>query len=355
MNAKKQKQLLILLALLVAAIVMFVAVKLVNHAETKKEEASVIHVETVENPTALTLRVGGESYRFSAQETETDGDAAQSTEWSWEDDAAFPVKSDSINEITSLLSELTASREIAIEEDLDAYGLKEPAAAIALTDASGDSATLMLGAATGSSYYCMLEGGDEIYVIDSSLHDLLPEDLTELAKVADYPALSSDIIDSVTISGEFDQTFQVRQVEEEASSDGDSSEVKINAEYHWFLSGDTDVTKESLLTKLRTELDSITMTSLAAYKPTQEVLNACGMDKPTAVLTVKYEDDGKAVTSELMIGSYDSDENVYYCVLDGNTDMLYAVDAGTLENTVNVAQQGYAAASAAADADSDAK
>lgn len=352
MNAKKQKQLLVLLVLLAAAVVVLLAVKLINRAETKKEEASILHVDTVDDPTGLTLTIAEGSYRFSAQEAETDGDAAQSKEWSWEDDPAFPVKSDSINEITDLLSDLTASREISIEEDLDAYGLEEPAAAIALSDESGDSSALLLGAATGSGYYCMLEGGDVIYVIDSSLYDLLPESLTELAQVADYPAFSSDIMDSVTISGEFDQTFEVRQVEaEDTSDDEDSSETTTTTEYHWFLSGDTDVTGESLLTSLRTEIGSIEMTSLAAYKPAQEVLTACGVDNPTAILTVKYRDHGEAVTSELVIGSYDADEDVYYCILDGDTNMLYAVDAGTLENTVNVAQLGYAAAGAAADAE----
>ncbi len=363
MNAKKRKQLLTLLVLLAVAIVVWIAVILINQAETQKEEDSIIYVETVDDPTGLTLTIEEGSYSFSAEATtETDGDADEDedtdededeTVWSLADDADFPVQSDSINEITEALAELTASREISIEDDLDAYGLEDPAASITVTNDAGDSATLLLGSETSSGYYyCMLEDSDVIYVIESTLYSLLPGSLTELAELTEYPAFSSDILDSITISGDYEETFEVREVEvEEESDDEDSSEVTITTEYHYFLSGETDVTGESLITSLRTEVFSIEMTSLAIYKPTEDELSEYGIDDPTAVLTVEYEDDDETLTSELIIGSYDEDEDVYYCILDGDTNMLYAVDASSLENVITIAEQGYEAASAAAEED----
>lgn len=344
MNAKKRKQLMILLALLAAAVLILLAVLLGNWAAAKQDEKSVIHVATVENPSTLTLTHGTESNTFLSGD---DG-------WSWQEDGDFPVNSSQLDSITSLLSELTASRAFEVADSLADYGLEDPENVIEVSNEDGESAALLLGSTSGDSYYCMLEGGEQIYLIDSSLHDLLPETLTDLASLAEYPKLTSEITEQVTISGAFDQTFTVKEVEVE-SEDGDSSDssaTEPTTEYHWFLSGDVDVTENSLMTSLRTEINSLEMSSLAAFKPSKKELNAYGINDPTAVLTVDYTEDGETKISTLTIGSYDENEDGYYCILDGDTTMLYLVDASALENTVNVAEKGYAAVQAESAADS---
>ncbi len=338
MNAKKRKQLIILLVLLAGAVLILLAVLLGNRAAAKQEENNVIHVTTVENPSTLTLTRGAESNTFLSGD---DG-------WSWQEDADFPVDSSQLDSITSLLSELTASREFEIEDSLADYGLETPENVIEVSNDAGESSALLLGSTSGDSYYCMLEGGEVIYLIDSSLNDLLPETLTDLATLAEYPKLTSEITKNVTISGAFDQSFTVKEVEVD-SEDGDSSDSSASeptTEYHWFLSGDVDVTENSLMTSLRTEINSLELSSLAAFKPSKKELTAYGISEPTAELTVAYEEDDETKTSVLTIGSYDENEDGYYCILDGDTTMLYLVDASALENTVNVAENGYAAAQA---------
>lgn len=338
MNAKKRKQLIVLLVLLAAAVLILLAVLLGNRAAAKQEENNIIHVTTVENPSTLTLTRGTERNTFFSGD---DG-------WTWQEDADFPVDSSKLDSITSLLSGLTASREFEIEDSLTDYGLETPENVIEVSNDNGESAALLLGGTSGDNYYCMLEGGEVIYLIDSSLYDLLPETLTDLATLAEYPKLTSEMTKNVTINGDFDQSFTVKEVEVD-SEDGDSSDSSASepaTEYHWFLSGDVDVTENSLMTSLRTEINSLELSSLAAFKPTEKELTACGMDTPTAILTVEYEEDGQTKTSALTIGSYDENEDAYYCILDGDTTMLYLADASALDNTVNIAQQGYAAAQA---------
>lgn len=348
MSKKKQRQLFIMLIVLAVLVVLLAGGILLNKWNTQRkeeaEDAATPRVVTMEDVTGLTLTNGGESLSFALDE---DGS------WYWTEDAEFPLDDSVCAALASLAEEFTADQQMDILDDLAAYGLEEPAQKLTLTDGSGESTTILVGIQTGDLYYAMVEGGDQIYTIDSTLPDNLSLGLYDMAQLADYPALSSDIMQSASIQGQNTEEFTIKEVEVEAESDtedGNSSasagEPEVTTEYHWFRSDGSDVTEESLVTSLRTELDTIAVDSLAYFKPTGDERAACGLEAPTAVVTVRYTQDGEEKTSVLTIGGYEEASDSYYCTLDTNPDEIYLITADTVENSVEIAEKGFEAASA---------
>ena len=165
--AKKKRQLRLLLLLLVVAVALFVGAFCWNRWQTAQEEAeaeaAVIHVDLVEEPTKLTYSNGTDTITF-----EKSGES-----WVSADESDFPLNSDTVDTFVDTLTSLTAEREIAVEDDLSAYGLEKPKQWVELTDKEGNSATLYLGGASGELYYAQKKDGETIYTISSDVQSQL--------------------------------------------------------------------------------------------------------------------------------------------------------------------------------------
>lgn len=346
--AKKKRQLRLLLILLAVAVILFAAGVLWNHARTAQEEAEVeaaiIPVELVEEPTQLRYCDGTDTFSF-----EKSGET-----WVSKDEADFPLDSDSLDSFVETLTELTAERELDITDDLDAYGLEAPKQWVEVTDKEGNSATLYLGGATGESYYAQKKGGETIYTINADVQTELSKDLYARASLAKFPTLSSSNIKTVTLQGELTSQLEVRGVEveseDEDSSAEDSSaeETEPEVEYHWYLTGDVDVTTEGYLSELRTELTSLSFDSLADFQP--ESLKKYGLEEPTALLKITYQDDDdRKQTVTLALGKETTDTDgteCRYAMLNGDKTEVYRISLSKVEHILAGAQKGYAQASA---------
>lgn len=345
--AKKKRQLRLLLILLAVAVILFSAVVIWNHCRTAQEaaeaEAAIIHVELVEEPTQLRYCDGTDTFSF-----EKSGET-----WVSKDEADFPLDSDSLDSLVETLTELTAERELDITDDLDAYGLEAPKQWVEVTDKEGNSATLYLGGATGESYYAQKKGGETIYTIDADVQTELSKDLYARASLAKFPTLSSSKIKTVTLQGELTSKLEVRGVEveseDEDSSAEDSSaeETEPEVEYHWYLTGDVDVTEEGYLSELRSEVTSLSFDSLADFQP--ESLKEYGLDDPIALLKITYQDDdGRNQTVTLALGKETTDTDgteCRYATLNGDKTEVYRISLSKVEHILAGAQKGYAQAS----------
>ncbi len=352
--AKKKKQLLILFIALGVVVVLLVGLVIWNWYSAKQkaaaEEAAVIHVTTVEDPVQLTFCNGKDTLSFAKKD-----DA-----WTSQDNPEFPLDSTFVETIVTTLADLTADRQLDIVDELSAYGLKDAKEWVTITDESGDSATLYLGNTTGESdYYAMLKGGETIYTIPADLVNDIAYDLYGMAKLAEFPVLSSSNTQTVTISGKMKSTLTVEaaegdsgsDAEDSASSGGDSSaEGTKTQDYNWYLSGEVDVTKEAYLTALRTEIDSIAFAKLFDFQPDKGDWKGYGLQSPTATLTVQYLDsDSKSQTVTLLIGSTYTDSDgtkYYYAMLKGDEEAVYLIKEESVQQTVAAAKDGYAKASA---------
>lgn len=184
-------------------------------------------------------------------------------------------------------------------------------------------------------------------------------DLYGLAKLAEFPALSSSNTRQVTIQGKLKSTLTVEEAENGTDSEADSSEASSadssaegtdTKEYNWYLSGDVDVTKEAYLTALRTEIDSIAFSRLYDFQPSAKALKRCGLSDPAAALTVEYLDsEEERQTVTLLLGASYTDEagtEYRYAMLQGSEDEVYLVTADSVRQTLAAAEHGYAQASA---------
>lgn len=352
--AKKKKQMLTLLIVLGVVVLLLVGMLVWNwYSEKQKaaaEEAAQIHVTTVEDPVKLTYCNGTDTLTFTKEDDE----------WESEDVPDFPLDSSYVETIVTTLEELTAERELDVVDELSAYGLEDPQQWVTVTDEDGTSATLYLGNTTGeSNTYAMVgKDGETIYTISSDLVNNMGYDLYGMAELAEFPALSSSNTKTVTINGKMKSTLTVKEVESEEADEDDgetssadsSAEEEETKEYNWYLSGEVDVTKEAYLTALRTEIDSISFSSLHDFQPSQSERKGYGLTEPTAALTVQYlDDEDEEQTVTLLIGSEYTDADgtaYYYAMLKGRDDEVYLISQDSIQQTVAAAKSGYAQASA---------
>lgn len=348
--AKKKRQLRLLLLLLAVAVALFVASFCWNRWRTAQEEAeaeaAVIHVDLVEDPTKLTYSNGTDTITF-----EKSGES-----WVSADESDFPLNSDTVDTFVDTLTSLTAEREISVKDDLSAYGLEKPKQWVELTDKEGNSATLYLGSASGELYYAQKKDGESIYTISSDVQSHLSQDLYAWASLAQFPTLSSSNLQSVTLQGKLTSKLEIRGVEVETEDTGDSSAdgsssaeaAEPEVEYHWYLTGEVDVTEEAYLSALRTEVTGLSFDSLADFQPKN--LKQYGLDDPTAVLKMVYQDDSnrkQTVTLELGKTTKDSDgTQCRYATLNGDKTEIYRISVSKVEQVLAGAQKGYAQASA---------
>lgn len=351
--AKKKRQLRWLLILLAVVVLLFAAGVIWNQMRAAQEEAeaeaTIIPVDLVEEPTQLRYCDGTDTFSF-----EKSGET-----WVSKDEVDFPLDSDSMDSFVEILTELTAERELDITDTLDAYGLKDPKQWVEVTDKAGNCATLYLGGATGEGYYAQKKGGETIYTIQADVQTELSRTLYDRASLAQFPTLASSNIKTVTLQGELTSKLEVRGVEVEseqdsedssaASSAGDNSaeETEPEVEYHWYLTGDVDVTTEGYLSELRTELTSLSFDSLADFQP--KSLKAYGLDEPTASVKITYQEDNRKQTVTLELGKETTDADgtaCRYAMFNGDKTEVYRISLSKVEHILAGAQKGYAQASA---------
>ena len=176
--------------------------------------------------------------------------------------------------------------------------------------------------------------------------------------MAQFPTLSSSNLQSVTLEGKLTSKLEIRGVEVESEDTGDSSAdasasssaeaTEPEVEYHWYLTGEVDVTEEAYLSALRTEVTGLSFDSLADFQP--QNLKQYGLDDPTAVLKMVYQDDSnrkQTVTLELGKTTKDSDgTECRYATLNGDKTEVYRISVSKVEQILEGAKKGYAKASA---------
>ncbi len=329
MSKNNQKQLIIMLAVLVGLLILLGAGIGLNKWHEKRsaeaEEAALPRLVTMENVNGLTL-TGSDSRSFTLKDDR----------WTWTGDDTLTLNGEDCEGLAELAKDFTAQRSIPVSDTLDAYGLEHPEQSITFSNDT-ESVTVYVGAETSTgTWYARTEGTKELFLIDETLPNALEKTVYDMAKVAEYPPLTGDIIKEVTIHGSQNTEFMVQQVET-VSEEGDSSEAESKTESHWFKDG-TDVTSDSLLTVLRTELDTIAFERMADWKPSEP--SAYGLDAPTAVVTVDYMDGDTDKSVTLTIGNAHP-EGSYFCTVDSDRDAVYLIAEDSVTNCVGIATHGY--------------
>ena len=267
---KKQITLCVLLA--VFAVVSITAVLVSRHEEKVeqiKNSGETILAIPADTVTALSWTNEDGTFSF------TKGDA-----WTYDDDPAFPVDAEKINDLLAQFEDFAAAFVIDGVEDYAQYGLDEPVCTIRIT-AGEESCTVELGDFSKMDEQRYVSIGDgKAYLVS---HDPLDE----------FDAVLRDMILDDTIP-EFDTAKQIAFTgTENYTITYDEDGTSICADDVYFTDGkplDTDNVNAWL-----TALMGLGLTDYVSYNVTDEELQTFGLDAPALTITLDYsgsDEDG---------------------------------------------------------------
>ena len=268
-----------LYALLGVLLVVCIAAFAISRYEEKKEQiknsGEVILEIPTESVTALSWTNESGTFSFTKDET-----------WVYDEDNAFPVDEEKINDLLEQFTSLAAAFAIDDVEDFAQYGLDEPICTIHIT-AGEESYTVELGDFSKMDEQRYVSIGDgKVYLVS---HDPLDE----------FGVVLRDLIRDDTIP-EFDTVKQIAfSGEESYTISYDEDGTSICADDVYFTDGtplDTDTVNEWL-----TALRSLDLTNYVSYSATGEELQTFWLDNPALTVALDYssssDEDGNETDS----------------------------------------------------------
>lgn len=271
-----------LYALLGVLLVVCIAAFAVSRYEEKKEQIKNSGEVILEIPTdsVTALSWTNESGTFSFTKDET---------WVYDEDNAFPVDEEKINDLLEQFTSLAAAFAIDDVEDYAQYGLDEPICTIHIT-ADEESYTVELGDFSKMDEQRYVSIGDgKAYLVS---HDPLDE----------FDAVLRDMILDDTIP-EFDTVKQIAFTGSENYTISYDEETKsICADDVYFTDGKPLDT--AVITEWLTSLHELDLTNYVSYNVTDEELETFGLDEPALAITLDYsssDEDGNETDSGTLV------------------------------------------------------
>ena len=271
-----------LYALLGVLLVVCIAAFAVSRYEEKKEQIKNSGEVILEIPTdsVTALSWTNESGTFSFTKDET---------WVYDDDNAFPVDEEKINDLLEQFTSFAAAFAIDDVEDYAQYGLDEPICTIHIT-AGEESYTVELGDFSKMDEQRYVSIGDgKVYLVS---HDPLDE----------FDSVLRDMILDDTIP-EFDTAKQIAFTGSENYTISYDEETKsICADDVYFTDGKPLDT--AVITEWLTSLHELDLTNYVSYNVTDEELETFGLDEPALAITLDYsssDEDGNETDSGTLV------------------------------------------------------
>ena len=254
----------------------------VSRYEEKKEQIKNSGEVILEIPTdsVTTLSWTNDSGTFSFTKDET---------WVYDDDNAFPVDEEKINDLLEQFTSFAAAFAIDDVEDYAQYGLDEPICTIHIT-AGEESYTVELGDFSKMDEQRYVSIGDgKVYLVS---HDPLDE----------FDSVLRDMILDDTIP-EFDTVKQIAfSGEESYTISYDEGGTSICADDVYFTDGKPLDT--AVITEWLTSLHELDLTNYVSYNVTDEELETFGLDEPALAITLDYsssDEDGNETDSGTLV------------------------------------------------------
>lgn len=300
---KKNKGILILLAVLILLVAVYFGLRTWNAQQEEKaqeeQEAATVHVTdtSAEDIVSLKFNVGNGDLEFSKEDDQ----------WYYTPDKDFPLQQSYPEDMAETVGSITAGRELTDGDSIDAYGLDEPAYTIEYTDADGNTAELLFGDMTGDDYYVMLNGNDTVYTVNSSVIDPFNYTLDDMAQLDDYPSIGSGNL--------------VKEV------------ITQNGETTTYDSEDEDQAED--IAAVAGGLGAVTLSEAADYSVEDEDLDVYGLDEDSRItVEATYTQNDEEQLLTLYIGNEDGSGNRYVMLNDSR--IVYLISDEICDNILNV-------------------
>lgn len=306
---------------------------------TDKEQENVLKME-VRNET------GSFSFERNQREvstTDDDGNVSTSTEYYWTSPELDGVdhNDSTIGSFVRCMAGLSASSMVEEDaQDLEKYGLADPAAEVKVTFDDGTSADICFGIrnpAASNYVYCLTNGGSDVmqvsyYSAGSAFYDI--RDFVNLVLTEAYDANNAKELDYLVIDRkDLDEEVRIEYMADVAAESEKEDSVITTFNTHRITS---PITAELDTTKGQTfcyGLYSLTASSCEYIDPTEQEIADAGLDDPFCKVSFKY--GGKArvllLGNEIRTASSDDESSEslssvtgYYAMFEGG-NIIYSI------------------------------
>jgi hypothetical protein len=266
---------------------------------------------------------GGKTYRF----------LLSGQKWENIDDPDMPIDDEAIDAVATLLKNGAEVKRLVDEsgEYAQSFGLDAPVLVIrafggerSIKYEIGDKNEALYG------YYAKLDGADTVYIIETSLPEILMKDIYDFVVPEDFPAILTDNIRGIEIK------TTASTLDIEYFKDGRDDVYTKNLK--WFKKEDGSYlpVRTSLATVLAGNVVGIKYDKCVDYRADSAELEAYGLSAPEITIKIDYVvvDETDASTEEksieISVGTKTQDgESRYFSWSD--TDMVFTVKESEIQ------------------------
>ncbi|RHR10043.1 DUF4340 domain-containing protein [Pseudoflavonifractor sp. AF19-9AC] len=281
---KRAKRICALLGVL--AVVCIVTVFVVKHEEKQ---------ENIRNSGEVVLEVDADSVQSISWENESDSLSFHKEDgWLYDDDTAFPVNEEKINELIGQFEAFSAAFIIEEVSDYSQYGLDNPICTIELaTEETTYEITLGNYSAMDSQRYVSIGDGN-VYLATNDPLDYFDATLSDMILNDETP--SFDHAESIDFKGSDSYHVVYQEYTEDSPYTYCEDDVYFKENGEELLPLDT-----SLVNSYLSSITYLDLSDYMTYNAGEEDLATYGLDDPELTVTVQYtpdEEDGSEATSQ---------------------------------------------------------
>ena len=265
---KRSKRLYLLLGVLVVICgVTFGVSRYEQRKEEIKNSDEVILELTAEDVTALSWEYDEKKLAFHKDET-----------WLYDEDEAFPVSEEKMNDLLGLFESFGVSFIIENVEDYAQYGLDEPTCSIHI-ETEEESYEVELGSYSTMDEQRYVSIGDgNVYLVSTDPMETYDIELKDMILHDKTPDI--DQADDITFAGS--ESYSI-VYQEESDATYQEDDVYFVSDENGYLPLDTDTVKSYL-----SAIGSLGLDNYVSYNVTAEELETYGLDQPELTATVQY-------------------------------------------------------------------
>lgn len=266
---KRSKRIYLLLGVLAAA-------SLATLGVIQVEE----YKEQIQSSDEIVLELSPDSVQSLSWEYESEALSFHKEEegWVYDEDTAFPVDEEKINELLSRFEAFGVTFIIEEVEDYGQYGLEDPVCTISLAT-QDQSYEILLGD------YSTMDSNRYVSIGDGNVY-LAAEDPLD-----DFDAVLSDMIDHDEIPS-FDQVTEISFSGTEAYSilyqENSTDTYCADDMYFAQIEGSSLPLDTSRVNGYLNDITGLELTDYVTYNATQEELNSYGLNTPELTVTIDY-------------------------------------------------------------------
>lgn len=244
-------------------------------------------------------------------------------EWYWTGNTTFPLDSANVKSLVNAVKNLTILTTQPLDEELDVYGLDNPAATVRYTTLDETENTIRVGSRLeDGTYYMTDEKGEQVHTISSAIYDLTRAGIIDMVISGNMPDLTGCTIESINLSAQ-GQSWRFRtQVDETAG------------ERVWILNAQ-GIGSNSAAKEVIDCVPTLSFEECIDYDPSDEALAVCGLDEPAAQLHVTYSDkEGATQEYTLSLGDLRAQGEMRFALLD-TTGAIYNISAQSVQPLID--------------------